>query len=193
MPWTKEDEQDLLSFKRIIDSDNIKIKEFIKKRLIDNRYIIHVLNNNELDEDSPDEYLGDNILPYYLIAPTQTNVKNFLCFDCGYNEVDRYNRMVKEMDIYFYILCHEKNGMYGGSGIARHDLLGALVMNEFNYREVPGGRMYLISDVSSVTDNSYSTRTLRFRLRTDNNAVKSKKINGEYIPMLSNKERDSIG
>ena len=74
-------------------NDNIKIKEQIKQILLNNRYIIHVLNNKELEEaeSEPDEYYGINILPYYIISPTQTNIQNFICYGYIYYHFYRIN------------------------------------------------------------------------------------------------------
>lgn len=69
MTWTKEDRQNIKKYRNMIDSDDIKIKEKIKKILLNNRYLIHVLNNKHLDEDEPDSYFGENILPYYIVEP----------------------------------------------------------------------------------------------------------------------------
>lgn len=188
MGWTKQDEHDLLSFKRIIDSDDIKIKEFIKKKLINNRYIIHLLNNSELDEDCPDEYIGTSILPYYMLEPTQTAVKHYICVDVSYEQTSRYatNKAFKEVDIYVHILCSQGDDMYGSSGIARHDLLAALVVNELNWEWVAGGKMMLISDVAGVA-NFFATRTLRFRLTTDNNLAQSMDYSNSNSAKLVNK------
>ena len=49
MTWTDEDKQRLLHFKEIVDSDDIKCKEIIKKLLLSNKYILHVLNNEDED------------------------------------------------------------------------------------------------------------------------------------------------
>ena len=65
MEWTQADVAALQEFTTTIDSDDIKCKEQIKKILLNNRFIIHVLNNKELEEvdAEPDEYYGINILP----------------------------------------------------------------------------------------------------------------------------------
>jgi len=62
----------LRSLKTLTDSDNIRFKEIIKKKLIDDPMIIYLLNNKELEdsEADPSDYLGINILPYYLIHST---------------------------------------------------------------------------------------------------------------------------
>ena len=111
MEWTQEDVAELQKFTTTIDSDDIKVKEQIKQMLLNNRFIIHVLNNKELEEveAEPDEYYNVNILPYYLLAPTQTNVQNFICFEVIYDEMMRYNSSVKRLNVIFHILCHHDN------------------------------------------------------------------------------------
>jgi hypothetical protein len=93
----QEQIQYLRDLKNNVDSDNVRYKEIIKKSLIDNPYIIYLLNNKELeDEDAdPSDYLDVNILPYYLIHPTQHNVQNFICYEVGFRELERYNSKMK--------------------------------------------------------------------------------------------------
>ena len=73
----------LRSLKTLNDNDNIRVKEIIKKQLIKDNMIIYLLNNKELEEQEadPSDYLGVNILPYYLIHPTLHNVQNFICYE----------------------------------------------------------------------------------------------------------------
>jgi hypothetical protein len=75
MELTAEQLDYLRSLKTLTDSDNIRFKEIIKKKLINNPMIIYLLNNTELEdsEADPSDYLGVNILPFYLIHPTQHN------------------------------------------------------------------------------------------------------------------------
>ena len=174
--WTKEDSKRLASYKYIVDNDNIRIKEIIKQKLINNDDIIHVLDNKELQEKEAenDEYLWVNIIPSYIIHPTQTDSQNFICYTVGYRDVNRYNDVVKELHVTFYILCEQKNLKDSDTGIARHDLLAALIQNEFNYTNFFGRKLKLIQDEESVTDNDYVTRVLTFTQTTDNNVTKTK-------------------
>lgn len=185
MEWTQDDIAELQAFTQTIDSDDIKIKEQIKEKLLNNKFIIHVLNNEELEKlgAEADEYYGVNILPYYMISPTQTNVQNFVCFEINYDELDRYNHCVKKLNIVFYVLCHQKNIIDKDTGISRHDLLASLIQYDFNFSNDFGKKIKLISDVSNVVDTNYSCRVLTFQQITDNNLVKTK--NGS--PRLSNK------
>lgn len=185
MEWTQQDVAELQAFTTTIDSDDIKCKEQIKKILLNNRFIIHVLNNKELEEvdAEPDEYYGINILPYYIINPTQTNVQNFICFEINYDELNRYNSEVKKLNIVFYILCHHDNIIDEDTGISRHDLLASLIQYDFNFSNAFGQKIRLVSDVTNVVDNHYAARILTFEQITDNNLTKT--YNGN--PRLANK------
>lgn len=176
MEWTAEDKNFLLSFKNSVDCDDVKVKEIVKKVLLQNKYIVHVLNDDELEaaDAEPDDYFGRNILPYYIINPTQHNIKNFICYEVSYNSINRYNSIVKELNLVFYILCEQRNIRDDDTGIARHDLLAALIQDQFNYSNYFGSKITLISDTASVVDADYACRTLTFRQNTDNNVVKTR-------------------
>lgn len=167
---------DLLQYKTLMDDDVIRFKEIIKKKLIANSDIIKVLNNSALEqsEADPDEYLNVNILPYFLIHNTQTNVENYICYEVQFSEVARYNKIIKLGQIIFYILCEQKNNIDKETGIARHDLLGALIKTEFNWSHCFGQQAKLISDKPSTTDSDYATRTLIFEIELPNGIAKTK-------------------
>lgn len=176
MEWTQKDREALQAFETLIDSDDIRFKKKIKDILLNNVYIIHVLNNEELEESGadPDEYFGTNILPYYLISPTQSNTQNFICFESQFEEVIKYNKIIKRGEIRFYILCHQKDLIDKETGIARHDLLAALIMDEFNWTNYFGNQVHCVSDVASVVDTHYACRTLIFEGEFPNSISKNK-------------------
>ena len=187
----------LLQFKGEIDSDDIKVKETIKRILLDNKLIVYALNNKELEEEEadPEDYFGVNILPYYMINPVQHNVQNYLCYEVRYDMAQSYqyskshnslNPTVKTLSIIFTILCHHRNIVDEETGLARHDLLAALVQDQFNWSSEFGSKIMLVSDVPSVVDNNYACRTLSFVQTTDNNVVKTV----DNIPRLINKVND---
>lgn len=179
MKWTKEDNEVLNSFKKTVDNDNIKNKEIIKSVLVENKYIAHVLNNKELEDSNaePDDYYGINILPYYLIPEVQSKVQNFICYEVGYTNVYDSNPAFKVLQITFYILCHQMDIIDEDTGLARHDLLAALIQDQFDFSTYFGEKIKLVSDKPSTTDTKYACRTLIFEQLTDNNLVKT--INGK--------------
>lgn len=186
MKLSADELKELRNLKTNIDSDDIRIKNKIKEKLLDNYKIIYALNNKELEEcdAEPDEYYGVNILPYYMITPTQTNVQNYICFETQYDELDRYNKAVKYMQIIFYVLCEQKNIIDKNTSIARHDLLASLLVQEFNYTNYFGAKIRCISNEPSVVDNSYSCRTIVFEQISDNNLVETRSNKA----LLMNKE-----
>lgn len=193
MEWNNDDREALITFTKSIDSDDIKIKEQIKLSLLNNRFICHALYNEEIESDedsSPSDYFGVNILPYYFLPTAQTDVKNFICYEVSFDELQNNNRAIKVMNIKFYILCKYHNMVDPETGIARHDLLAALLQYEFNNKTYFGRRIHLVSDTPSTTDTAYATRTLVFEQITDNAIVRSNydKENKKNIPRIANKD-----
>lgn len=199
MIWTNDDTKALQSWITRVDSDDIMIKEKIKDELVKNKQIIHVLHNKDLEaqDASPGDYYGVNILPFYTIEPTQTNVQNFICFETQWEEEPNYSRNVynytnrkklrqfKLQQIVFHILCHVADIVDEDTGIPRHDLLAALITRQFNWTNMFGKKIHVVSSRPSTVDNKYVARTLIFEQFTDNELVKS---TDEGIPRLANKD-----
>jgi hypothetical protein len=181
--WTTEDSKRLASLKYVTDNDNIRIKEIIKQKLLANDDIIHVLDNEHLKQVDAenDEYFWVNILPFYLIPDAQTDSQNYICYSVGYENMERnftnssrtYNDLQRHLHVVFVILCEKKNIKDRDTGIARHDLLAALIQNEFNFTNFFGRKIELISDNETTVDNNYLCRTLVFSQVTDNNITKT--------------------
>lgn len=191
MEWTKDDMQHLLEFRKRIDDDNIRCKEIIKKKLINNPYIIHVLNNKDLEESDaePDDYYGKNILPAYIIPETQSSSLNFICFTVGFRDSPQWARSTqKYLQITFVVLVHKLQLIDKETSLARHDLLSALIKDEFNLSLAFGDRIQICSDQESVVDSDYSARTLIFETMTDKDLVKTK----SGIPTIVNHSLSEI-
>lgn len=169
-----------IDYKKHFENDNIYYKEIIKNKLINNSNIIKSLNNIDLDSDCPADYMGENILPYYLIIETQGKPKNYICFETSFEEVPRYNKLMKFGQVIFYIICDNKTIYDKDSGIARHDLLAALIADEFNWTNMFGTQIKLVSDKPVAIDNNYVGRTLIFEQTTTSNVVKDKKVINKF-------------
>lgn len=177
MDWTKKDMQHLLEFRNRIDDDCIRCKEIVKKKLINNPYIIHVLNNKELEDldSEPDDYYGVNIRPAYILPETQTDSKNYICYTVGWSDSPQWARQTqKYLQIVFTILVHNGQLIDKDTSLARHDLLGALITEEFNLCLNFGDRIQICSNVEKVVDSKYISRTLVFETMTDKDLVKYK-------------------
>lgn len=182
MEWTKDDKKYLLEFRKKLDNDDCRLKQEIKERLLANRYILHVINNTNLEsiDAPPNDYFNVNILPYFIIPGTQTETQNYVCYETAWQKMP--NGVSKLQQINFYILCERSNGIDKDTSLPRHDLLSALIEADFNWTELSCGRISLVSSRPNITDNNYITRTLTFECNTDRNLVKT--INGK--PMIVN-------
>ena len=167
---------DALHFKKMYENDNIYYKEKIKQKLLDDYRIIHFLNNTDLDEENPSDYFNVNIRPYYLIPDTQTDVKNYICYESNFTEIDNYNTILKQGQIIFYIFCDEKTIMDRETGIARHDLLAALIVDDFAWSNDFGVQLRLVSDRPYSMDNRYVMRTLTFEHNAPNSISRNRKV-----------------
>ena len=186
MNYTDSDIEYLRSFRNSLDYDGIKVKQQIKKMLLNNKHIIHVLNNEELEakDSESDEYFGVNIMPFYVIPGTQYKAKNFLTFQVSYESIPQYNKQTKYLQIIFIVLCEQQNAIDDDTSLPRHDLLAALIQDQFNHQKVLGSPLMLVKDRELIVDSNYVGRELTFEQVTDNNLVRTR--NG--IPRLSNKD-----
>jgi len=191
MSDVEKDIQEMIEYKKHYENDNIYYKEIIKNKLINNSKIIYSLNNKDLDPDCPADYVGENILPFYLIVDTQQKVNNYICFETSFTEVSYYNKLMKLGQVIFYIICDNKEIYDKKTGIARHDLLAALIMDEFNYTNMFGTQIKLVSDKPVAIDAQYVGRTLICEQTTPNNILKDRKtinkLGGWYYGRTSHK------
>ncbi len=160
-----------------------------------------MLDNKELEDDDaePEDYFGINILPYLIVAPTQTRVSNYICFETRSVLSSSYNRnrnnAMKIQQIIFQVMCQEQNkdvtGTFGGAicsyGTARHDLLAALLKRDFNFYPFNGGKAILVSEDSGTTDTNYAMRVLTYEFQTDAELAKSMQIGGKTQLQMVNK------
>ena len=86
-------------------------------------------------------------------------------------------------------LCEQKEIIERDTGIARHDLLSAIIQDTFNFTYYLGYRMKLVSDVPSTVDSHFACRVLTFEQYTDNNLVKTR----DGVSKLANKEIHTLG
>ena len=158
-----------------VDDDIIEIKRLIKQTLIDDPDILEALHNKEI-EDSPDEYLDTNIFGFIRIPQTQDTVRNFICFTVDDIEENRFNEVMKTQYIQFNCICH-LDDMKTDYGIDRHDLLGYLVRDTFNWSNIFGLQFKLVYNKESTIDSDYYCRTLKFEATKPNSLNKARMEN----------------
>ena len=159
-----------------VNDDIIEMKRLIKQKLISDPDILEALHNKELDIESPDEFLDTNIYGFIRIPQTQDTVRNFICFTVDDIEDHRYNSHMKVQQIQFNCICHLED-MKTDYGIDRHDLLGYLVRDIFNFSNDFGLQFKLVYNKESTIDSDYYCRTLKFERDTTNNLNKATRSN----------------
>ena len=159
-----------------IDDDISSMKRQIKQKLIEDRDILEVLHNPDIDIDSPDEFLDVNIFGFLRIPNTQDTVRNFICVTVDDIEDHRFNEIMKMQILQFTAICHLSD-MKTGYGIDRHDLLSYLIRDTFNWSNLFGLQFKLIYNKESVLDGDYYCRTLKFEATKPNSLNKARMDN----------------
>lgn len=159
-----------------IDDDISYMKRLIRQKLTEDPDVIETLNNHELDASIPDDYLNENIFAYIRVPGVQDSVKNFICFSVDDIEDHRDNSIMKIQQVQFVVFCHSDD-IKTSYGIERHDLLGYLIRDIFNWSNMFGMQTKLIYNKEGVTDANYSTRTLRFEITRTNSLQKAVAMN----------------
>ena len=158
-----------------VSDDIIEMKRLIKQKLIADTDILEALHNSDIDIDSPDEFLDNNIYGFIRIPTTQDTVRNFICFTVDDIEPS-YNTHFKVQQIQFNCICH-LDDMKTEYGIDRHDLLGYLVRDNFNWTNDFGLQFKLVYNKESTIDSDYYCRTLKFEREQPNNLKKATRSN----------------
>ncbi len=163
-----------------VNDDVITMKRLIKQKLIEDRDILEALNNKELDIDSPDDFLNENIYGFVRIPKTQDTVRNFICFTVddvqGRDSDFRNNNVMKRQIIQFHAICH-LDDMETEYGIDRHDLISYAIRDRFNWTNLFGLQFRLIENKESTVDSNYYCRTLIFEAKKPNSLNKARMDN----------------
>ena len=150
-----------------IDDDIIRKKRLIEQILYSDEDIIEILDNPNLNPNTPEDYVGENIFPFIRIPGTQDISKNFITFMIDDMGRTPNNQVMKSQYVQFVVFVH-KDLVKTKYGMTRHDLLGYLIRDIFNLSNKLGPQMELVSNKEGVTDTDFYTRTLKFELIDDN-------------------------
>ena len=196
----------LRAYKTTPDDDNIVYKRKIKNALLSNPCLLYALNekeleselfdkngninwewNDELNDYEPlgewDRYFGENsnIRSSLFIPDTQTEVKHYLCYQVGFDELPRYSPMYKYTEITFTIFVHGDDRVDKLTGLPRHDLIASIIRERFNWSSIFGLQTKLVSSKESTIDNNYVVRTLLFQIYDPNSTVYTPYGENSYI------------
>ena len=162
-----------------IDDDIIKAKRLIRDRLCNDEDIVEILHNVELEKNEapPDEYFGTNIFGFIRVPGVADKVNNYICFSIDDMEDVYKNEAMKIQYVQFVVFCNAEdiNTEYG---IERHDLLGYLIRDLFNWSDMLGTQMKLVYNREGITDTNYYTRTMKFECMRPNSLQRGIMNNG---------------
>lgn len=135
--------------------------------------------NEEIGQLEPlgewDRYFGNtsNIRNTLVFPETQTEVKNYVCYQVGFDSFPNSspNGFEKYSLITFTIFVNENNIIDRLTGIPRHDLISSILREKFNWSSIFGMQAVLISSKETTTDRHYVVRTLVFRVKDINGAA----------------------
>ena len=161
-----------------VEYDDIaRYKYKIMQMLSEDTDLISTLHNEELDSSKGDDYRYVNIFDFLKIPGTQSTVKNFVCFEVNDVEQPRYTEGLMKKYIVFRTVSHEDD-VQTDYGMARQDLMAAIIKNKFDWSQVFGMHIEKIQDYGKITENGYYYREFVYETITPNNLVNKAKAIG---------------
>ena len=168
---------------QVVNDDIIEMKRLIKQKLIGDSDVLEALNNPDIDIEDSDQFLDNNIYGFIRIPKTQDTVRNFICFTVDdVEERNSINEVMKTQYIKFNCICH-LDDIETDYGMDRHDLLGYLIKDLFNWTNIFGLQFKLLTNQESAVDSDYYCRTLQFK------AVKPNSLNKARMDNANDKSR----
>lgn len=142
----------------MVISDIIICKNKIMNELISIEDVYKMINNKDIS--SPDKMKEVNIFSRMKVPNTTLKAKNYICFNYS-EKILNANKVLKNIFINIAVVCHESEIItpYGN----RHDLLGGIVLDAFNWSDFLGFQLELIGDDEGIINNEYYSRTLQFK------------------------------
>lgn len=172
------------------DDDNIIVKQKIENALMQCPEILYAINERSLEgelfnKDGTINYDGEwdryfttaynegNFRPYLFVPSVQDEVKNYVCYQSHFEETPRYNGVEKYCLITFTIFVHSDHRIDEDTGIPRHDLIGAILKDQFNWTNIFGTQCKVVSDREMTTDAKYLCRTIVLQFTMPNSIVQT--------------------
>lgn len=159
----------------MVISDVTKYKNKITNKLCSISDVVTLINNPDITQDNSDKMKDVNIFSYMKIPNTTMSVKNYICFDFNAKS-SNYNELYKNVNITIATICHESEikTVWGN----RHDVIGGVILENFNWSNFLGLELELYSDTESILKEEYHVRTLQFKNLTLNSLKNGVKVNG---------------
>lgn len=164
-----------------------------KMRVLEDFYkdsdLLLVLNNPDLKDSPPEDYRNVNIFSFMKIPETQTQVKNFLCFEINDREPLDNNDAFITRQLIVRTISHEKD-VDTPWGIDRQDLLALIVKDRLAWSNCLGTHLKKVYDCGKIAENGYYFRDMYFEALVPNGLYKATKQNNLDRKSVNNPRRD---
>ena len=168
--------KELLNDQDILNTlHNENLAKNIKKKLDDSGNPV-LVDGEEIYEIDGTGYQDVAIFNFLKVPDIQSEVKNFICFEVNDIEIPRLSTVLMTKNIIFRTISHESD-YKTDYGIARQDLLAAIIKSKFDWSNMFGMHLELCSDRGRVAENGYYYREFVYETTTANNLV-NKSLNG---------------
>lgn len=177
--------QDVLKRSRGDEKNNahcdytIHLKHKIKQTLIHDEDLLRTLHyepflgtENELNGD---KYFEKCIFPYMRLPDLKSDVRNYICYEI--EERHGYNTTI-EFSVTFRCISH-KDDVTTGWGVARMDLLSAIINRDFSWQNAFSHSFIKKSEFTLLANNEYYVRDLTYLVTIPN--AEYHKVNGRNI------------
>ena len=138
-----------------------------------NAALVHLLE--EKIENHPEDTLPfQKVYPHEFIPGTTTETKKFINFDIR-ADLDLQNSTLKDMTIWFWVICHEYVVPYFESGrrYCWYDRAVCELDNAFYGHDILGiGKIYLSSNAPYYPQEKFKGRQLIFKVKDFSNGLK---------------------
>lgn len=158
-------------------------KYHIMKILTEDQDILWTLHNKNLENPDKnnllngDAYRDVNIFSFLHIPDVQSEVKNFVCFEVDDIGTIRSSEILIKKNITFRTISHEDD-FKTDWGIARQDLLAAIIKSKFDWTNIFGMHLVKIYDKGRTAENGYYYREIIYETTVPNNLVNKAKNGG---------------
>lgn len=153
--------------------DIIRLKHKVMKELTSNVDVLRTLHNIHLESkisnwDNPngDIYRDVNIFDFLKLPSLKDEIFNYICFEVVMT--NSYNDDYIIMNIIFRTVSHVSD-MKTDWGIQRHDLLAAILKNDFDWSNALGMTLVKIVDDGKIGEDDFYYREIVYETMLPNN------------------------
>jgi hypothetical protein len=149
------------------------------KKLISSADLIEALNNKDINiNENPSDIIDINIFSRPKVPNTLTETESYVCFSVNCRGANSRNVYFKDIEIVFMCISHENEARTQWNA-NRHDIIGGIIIELFNWSNDLGFELELLFDTESVIQNQYNTRSIGFKCNHLNSVSNGVKSNGK--------------